>query len=178
ITAGSSDGGQTIDGGDGDDTIIQYYRTFGSTITTGSGTDTIELAYANIGAAALTITDFTTGGGGDIFRLTGADGALLDQLIGWDGSSNPFGSFLRLQQSGADTVLQWDQDGATGGANWETLVVFQNATVGDFTDANFAPGYDPDGSVPAGMTINGTADDDFLEGTIGGDTINAFGAAG
>ncbi|HEV2818680.1 MAG TPA: Ig-like domain-containing protein [Allosphingosinicella sp.] len=177
ITAGSSDGEQTIDGGDGDDTIIHYYRTNAGTIATGLGSDTIELAYANIGAAALVITDFTTGGGGDMFRLDGADGALLDQLSGWDGSSNPFGEFLRLQQSGSDTVLQWDPDGATGGENWETLVIFVNTTVGDFTEANFEPGYDPDGTAPAGETINGTAGDDFLEGTIGGDTINAFAGA-
>ena len=99
--------------------------------------------------AAIIVTDFTTGAGGDMFRLSGADGALLSLLSGWDGSSNPFGSgFLRLQQSGADTLLQWDQDGAAGGANWETLVVFQNTTADDFTDANFVPGYDPDGSAP------------------------------
>jgi Ca2+-binding RTX toxin-like protein len=99
---------------------------------------------------------------------------LLSLLVGWDGSSNPFGDFLRLQQSGSDTLLQWDQDGATGGANWQTLVVFENTPEGDFTEANFVPGYDPDGTAPPGATINGTAGDDFLEGTIGGDTINAF----
>ncbi|MEA3029457.1 MAG: serralysin, partial [Sphingomonadales bacterium] len=94
-------------------------------------------------------------------------------------SSNPFGSggFLRLQQSGTDTVLQWDQDGTAGGANWETLVVFQNTTAGDFTDANFLPGYPPNGSAPPGETINGTAGDDSLTGTVGGDTINAFAGA-
>jgi VCBS repeat-containing protein len=177
ITAGSTDGAQTIDGGDGDDTIIHYYRSSASTITTGSGSDTIELAYVNIGAAAITVTDFTAGAGGDIFRLSGVDGALLSLLSGWDGSSNPFGSFLRLEQDGADTVLQWDQDGAAGGANWETLVVFQNTNAASFTDANFEPSYDPDGSVPPGETIDGTAGDDFLEGTIGGDTINALAGA-
>ena len=72
-------------------------------------------------------------------------------------------------------MLQWDQDGAAGGANWETLVVFQNTDAGDFTDANFVPGYDPDGSAPAGETITGTEDDEALTGTIGDDTINALG---
>ena len=129
-----------------------------------------------VGTAAITVTDFTAGAGGDMFRLSGDDGALLSLLSGWDGSSNPFGSgFLRLQQSGADTLLQWDQDGTAGGANWETLVVFQNTDADDFTDANFVPGYDPDGSAPAGETITGTEDDDTLTGTIGDDTINALG---
>jgi Ca2+-binding RTX toxin-like protein len=72
-------------------------------------------------------------------------------------------------------LLQWDQDGAAGGTHWETLAVFQNTNVGDFTDANFAPGYGPNGSAPAGETITGTSDDDFLVGTVGSDTIDALG---
>jgi Ca2+-binding RTX toxin-like protein len=111
-----------------------------------------------------------------MFRLSGADGALLDLLSGWDGSSNPFGSgFLRLEQSGADTLLQWDQDGTAGGATWETLAVIQNTDVGDFTQANFVPGFDPGGSVLAGQTITGTEDGETLTGTLGDDTINALG---
>jgi VCBS repeat-containing protein len=178
IIAGSADGAQTINGGDGNDSIRQYYRNFASTITTGSGSDTIELAHADQGTAAITVTDFTPGAGGDMFQLSGDDGSLLSLLSGWDGS-NPFGSsgFLRLQQSGDDTLLQWDSDGTAGGANWETLAVFQNTDAGDFTDANFVPGYNPDGSAPAGGTITGTADDDTLIGTIGGDTIDALGGA-
>jgi VCBS repeat-containing protein len=177
IIASSADGAQTINGGDGNDTIRHYYRSSASTITTGTGSDTIEIAHADIGTAAIVVTDFTPGTGGDMFRLTGDDGALLSLLSGWDGSSNPFGSsgFLRLQQSGTDTVLQWDQDGTAGGANWETLVVFQNTDVDDFTDANFVPGYDPDGSAPGGETITGTEGDDVIAGTVGADTINALG---
>ena len=111
-----------------------------------------------------------------MFRLDGDDGSLLSLLSGWDGSSNPFGSgFLRLEQSGSDTLLQWDQDGTAGGANWETLAVFQNTNAGDFTDANFAPGYNPDGSAPAGETITGTNGSETLNGTVGDDTINALG---
>jgi VCBS repeat-containing protein len=175
ITAGSSDGAQTIAGGDGNDTVRHYYRHFASTIATGSGSDTIELAHANLGAAAIVVTDFTPGAAGDIVRLSGDDGSLLSLLEGWDGSSNPFGSFLRLQQDGADTLLQWDQDGDGTGSDWETLVVFQNTEIGDFTDANFTPAYDPDGTAPAGETITGTAGDDTLTGTVGADTIDALG---
>ncbi len=174
IVAASSDGAQTIDGGGGTDTIRHYYRYNASTITTGTGSDTIELAHADQGTAAIIVTDFTAGAGGDKFRLSGDDGSLLSLLSGWDGS-NPFGSsgFLRLEQDGADTLLQWDADG--GGDDWETLVVFENTDADDFTDTNFVPGYDPDGSAPTGDTITGTEGDDTLVGTIGADTINALG---
>ncbi|MBV9930673.1 MAG: cadherin-like domain-containing protein [Alphaproteobacteria bacterium] len=175
IVAAAFDGSQTIDGGDGNDTIKLSYRSFASTITTGTGSDTIELLYADTGTAAVTVTDFTPGAGGDLFQLMGDDGALLSLLIGWDGSSNPFGSgFLRLEQSGADTLLQWDQDGTAGGANWATIAIFQNTDATAFTDANFVPGYPPDGGAPTGETITGTADDDILIGSVGPDTINAL----
>ncbi|MGA9581001.1 MAG: Ig-like domain-containing protein [Allosphingosinicella sp.] len=176
IVADSTDGAQTIDGGDGSDTIRHYYRSSASTISTGTGSDSIEIAYANIGTAAIIVTDFTPGAGGDVLRLSGDDGALLGFLSGWDGGSNPFGAgFLRLQQDGDDTLLQWDQDGSGAGSDWETLVVFENADAADFTDANFAPAYHPDGSAPTGQSITGTNDGEALTGSFGDDTIDALG---
>ena len=176
IVADSSDGAQTVDGGDGDDTISHYYRTFASTITTGGGRDSIELLHANVGKAAIIIADFQTGAEGDIFRLSGNEGAILSLLRGWDGSSNPFGSgFLRLEQSEGDTLLLWDPDGDGGRLDWQILVVFQNTDSRAFTDFNFAPGYHPDGSELVGRTIIGTKEGETLTGTSGDDSIDALG---
>ncbi|HEX8061640.1 MAG TPA: Ig-like domain-containing protein, partial [Allosphingosinicella sp.] len=176
IVADASGGTQTIDGGGGSDVIRQSSRNFASTITTGAGSDSIEIGNADVGSAAVVVTDFTAGAGGDVLRLSGDAGSLLSLLSGWDGSSNPFGSgFLRLRQDGADTLLQWDRDGSGAGSGWETLIVFRNTDAGAFTDANFAPGYNPDGSGLAGQTVNGTADGDSLTGTFGDDTINGLG---
>ncbi|HEX8624878.1 MAG TPA: Ig-like domain-containing protein [Allosphingosinicella sp.] len=176
IVANSSGGAQTIDAGAGNDTIRLLYRSSASTITTGTGSDSIEISFADVGTAAIVVTDFTAGAGGDVFRLAGGDGALLSLLSGWDGGSNPFGSgFLRLQQDGSDTLFQWDRDGSGTESGWETLVVVENTDVEDFTEANFEPAYHPDGSAIAGETITGTADADSLTGTPGDDTIDALG---
>ena len=177
IETSSADGAQTIDGGAGNDSIRHHFRHNASSITTGAGSDTIEIVSAEQGNAAIIVTDFTAGSGGDIFRLDGDSGALLGLLIGWDGSSNPFGSsaFLRLRQDGEDTLLEWDRDGTASEMGWETLVVFENTLATNFTDANFSPAYHPDGRAPAGQTINGGAGSDTLNGTIGDDTINGLG---
>ena len=177
IRAGSADGAQTIDGGDGADRIRHYFRHFASTITAGLGVDSIEIAYADQGSEAIIVTDFTPGAGGDVFRLSGEEGSLLSLLVGWDGTSNPFGTFLRLHQEGANVQLEWDQDGEGEGAGWQTLVIFQNTDFDDFTADNFDPAYPPGGDPPAGETITGTNEDDFLVGTIGDDTIDALGGS-
>ena len=107
IVAGSTDGAQTIDGGDGNDTIRHYYRSLREHDHHRQRQRHDRARPCGpVGTAAIIVTDFTAGAGGDMFRLSGDDGALLSLLSGWDGSSNPFGSgFLRLQQSGADTLL-------------------------------------------------------------------------
>ena len=176
IAADSSDAAQTIDGGDGDDRISHSYRLSASTITTGRGTDTIELLHANVGKAAIVVTDFQAGAEGDLFRLSGGEGAVLSLLQGWDGISNPFGSgFLRLEQSDGDTLLLWDRDGKGDHSDWEMLVVFRNTDSRAFTDFNFVPGYHPDGSPPRDGPIIGTKESDNLTGTIRDDSIDALG---
>jgi Ca2+-binding RTX toxin-like protein len=178
IATGSVNGAQLIDGGDGDDIIRLHFRHHSSSITTGSGRDVIQLVQADRGKAAIVVTDFTPGAGGDMLSLSGENGALLSLLSGWDGSSNPFGSgFLRLQQGENGALLQWDRDGIGRKWGWETLVVFERTDVKAFTEANFGLGFHPDGSAPKGEQIVGTDEDETLTGTMGGDLIEALGGS-
>jgi Ca2+-binding RTX toxin-like protein len=178
IAAGSVNGAQLIDGGDGDDSIRVHFRHHSSSITTGEGRDVIELIQADRGKAAIVVTDFTSGAGGDMIGLSAEQGSLLSLLAGWDGTSNPFGSgFLRLQQGETGALLQWDRDGVGRKFGWETLMVFERTDAKAFTEANFGLGFHPDGSAPKGEKIAGADDDDILVGTLGGDMIEALGGS-
>ena len=160
------------DGGAGNDAFSVFWLS-DPTITTGTGSDTIQLLSGNDGHR-VTVTDFTAGSGGDVLDIN----SILSLLSGWDGSTNPFAAgFLRLVQNGANTDLQRDSNGATGGTVWTTIVTLQNVSASSLTVANFAPGYPPDGSLPLGQIITGTSGTDNLTGTPGDDTINALGGA-
>ena len=175
-------GTATLDGGAGNDLIsIQRWtagpglvRAFGGegndvfyvsvqdhlapiVVTGGGGVDT----YYVINQSAMTITDFRTGAAGDII------GSLSTS------SDNPFGSdgFFRLFQQGADTLLQYDQDGATGNAHtFRTWLTLAGITASDLTDANFEGDFHLDGD-PTGLVRTGTAGNDTLEGTRLNDTL-------
>jgi VCBS repeat-containing protein len=172
-------GSQIGDAGSGDDVIVVFARLSPVAVTTGEGSDRIHVllpSFFNVGGI-ITVTDFTPGPGGDNFSLVAEnpnDASLLNSLSTWDGSSNPFNSgFLRLVQSGTDTLFQWDQDAAGSNSTWTTVAVLQNTNVSDFTAENFAP-YPPDGSPPPGQTILGTNNGETLTGSLGGDTISAL----
>ncbi|MDO9378485.1 MAG: calcium-binding protein, partial [Nocardioidaceae bacterium] len=121
-----------IDAGDGNDTIISANRLSTTTITAGAGVDTLAITSPTSGAATTTVTDFTTGTGGD--RIDLATVLSVISTTGWDGSANPFGAgFLQLVQDGSDTLLQWDIDGATGASDWNTLYRLQNTNAQSFT---------------------------------------------
>ncbi|WP_299937036.1 calcium-binding protein, partial [uncultured Pelagimonas sp.] len=57
------------------------------------------------------------------------------------------------------------------GDGYITAIRFNDTTPTDFAAANFTPPYPPDGSVPLGVVLTGTAGADSLTGTIGADTI-------
>ena len=115
-TITGNSGSNTIWGGDGADTL-----------TGGSSSDTFDFnALSEIGD---TITDFEVGASGDVLDFVGI---LSD--VGY-GGADPLGDTrVRLQQSGADTLVQIDTD---GGGNYATVVTLQNITSGDLTTDNW-----------------------------------------
>lgn len=160
-----------IDAGAGDDLVQFYTRYADQTVTLGAGKDTVRMTYVLNGSAVVTMTDFATGAGGDVFDAA----EFLSKSAGWNSSIDPFQKgYLKLVQNGADVELQWDYDGQGTGSSWSKVAVFQNTTVGRFTIDNFTPAYNPDGS-GIGNTINGDDANNTLNGTASNDRINGFG---
>ncbi|HEY0313320.1 MAG TPA: calcium-binding protein [Allosphingosinicella sp.] len=167
------------DGGNGNDTFSLERGGGPITLTLGAGSDLVLLYGFNsftgpFGStvdiySTITVTDFQTGSGGDRFDVT--------DYLSWRSifalSANPFGSsgYLRLVQSGADTVLQIDING--GGDNFVTLTTFQNTLATAFTEYNLV--WNPDGSAASPHTITGTGADETLYGGQAGDTIDGGG---
>lgn len=167
-------GTAVIDGGDGNDTIrtdAYFLRAPDITATGGGGRDRYEFTPQL--THAVTITDFAAGAGGD----------LLDPFTLFDGlrQSNLFlTGHLRLQQSGNDTWLQFDPDGANGSEDFRTAVVLRNTRVESLTNDNFAQGIHPSGT-SQGETfsgddrankIDGGFQDDVIDGDGGNDVLN------
>jgi Ca2+-binding RTX toxin-like protein len=143
-------GSATIDLGSGDDRLYLSQNNANSfSITLGAGKDRVTTS-SNY-RTSLTVTDFTGGAEGDVLDL---GDFLTSNLVGWDGS-NPFNSagYLRLTQSGSDTLLQLDRDG-TGAGNYGyvTFATLQNTLASTLTADNFN-GYDPNGTRSATASI-------------------------
>jgi Ca2+-binding RTX toxin-like protein len=155
-----------LDGGDGQDLFRFWSVTGPVTLTTGAGADRIHFDGQRLGrpSGLITITDFTTGAGGDVLDL-------LDWLPGnlrdWSGQ-NPFATgHLALVQVGANTELR---------LGYQTLVVFLDTSASAFTAANLR--YSPDGvGGAAGIVLTGngrligSSGDDLITGGVGADVI-------
>ncbi len=169
-------GSLSVDLGEGNDIFkLWTIQSAGTTLTLGAGADTLVLVenLINGGNGPLKITDFQVGPAGDNLDLSGY---LNRALQGWNGSDNPFGSigFLRLNQSGANTIIEIDSNGTVGGANFINLLTLDNVTASQLT-ANNLGGFPGDGSAVPGLTITGTGSTETLTGTSGDDTISGLG---
>jgi len=159
----------TVDGGDGDDIIEvgSAYSTNAGSIdaTGGAGSDTFRLNFSTYSTIpTLRIADFQAGAKGDVFDLKA--------MLPYDLASNPFGSvgYLRVQQDGDDTLLQFDADGVSTNSSFKTVAILKGIKATDLTGDNFAQGFRPDGS-PAGLDLQGTSGNDTLAGGILDDTL-------
>lgn len=137
-------GSNSIEGGEGDDLIrigsddpaaSSGYRAYGladvSSLSGGAGQDVYQ-PYG-YGAQAL-INDFSLN---DPDKLDIS--MLLSRSSNYSGG-DAFGSsgYLRLRQDGADTLLDWDRDGAAAaGYGWQTQLRLKNITVAPTALATF-----------------------------------------
>jgi Ca2+-binding RTX toxin-like protein len=180
-------GNNVLEGGEGDDLFHSAARGAagdGTIATGGSGRDTYAMRLPDTGMEAATdyiVTDFAAGGGGDLLDFR----KLL--VISADGNhytgGNPFSAgngFLRFTQSGSDTLVQWDRDGAAGATHdWATQLTLQGVLPGQITTANVVDGIPVSGAAPgAGKTISGTANSDTLTGGYNNDHIYGFAGGG
>ncbi|MBO3705798.1 MAG: DUF4347 domain-containing protein [Candidatus Accumulibacter sp.] len=138
------------------------------TLTGGAGTDTFHIWDAAGDTSADTITDFTTGSGGDTARIPVAR---LTNHFGDD----PFHSgHARLTQAGADTRLEIDRDGLDGAGAFQLAATLQNVSKTSLVGQNFGDAsWNPQtliGTAGADALV-GTAVNEVLRGLAGNDTL-------
>ncbi|ELS47243.1 type 1 secretion C-terminal target domain protein [Microcystis aeruginosa FACHB-905 = DIANCHI905] len=186
-----------VSGGDGDDSF--RFNPFGFNfapgssyvLETGNGVDTIEISGSQASARSpldeVSVSDFTTGVGGDIIKLD----ALLAWAQGYNGTVNPFFSanrYVTVTQSGTDALLLFDVDGAGTDYGFQTVLRFKNTTSTALIRENFeyqgvnyltsgAPNANPitNNGTNSNQTINGNSGGDSLNGAGGNDLINGLG---
>lgn len=158
-----------VDAGAGNDTITHglgggpgaHFRTTG-----GSGGDLFAFRYNyEVPGAAFVLSDFSVADGD---RL---DLRALTPFVAADIS--PFGSagYLRVAQSGADTVISYDPDGAAGKQHAMAPLLTLKGLALASLDANSIVGYlDPSGGT-RGATLAGSSGADVLDGGMADDKL-------
>ena len=158
--------GNVVNLGDGDDTF-NWGSGSNATVTLGAGADAVSLEGNFGGSPHSVIVDYQPGV--DSFSL----GAILSNLYGWSGSTNPFeDGYFRLVERGSDTFLEFDWNG--GGDAFQPFVTFRNVSASAFSAADFN-GHEPIIVIEPGVTLTGTEGDDDLNGTNLNDVLNGNG---
>ena len=163
-----------ITGTDRHDQIVVELGGGPQTVTLGGGRDLVHVDWEGAfdGPTGVVITDFVPGRDGDVldlFTVTSAGAVWPGFATPWQSTQNPFAQgYVRLVQSGSDTVLQGR---ASLDASFVDLATFANTTATSFSAVNFG-GVNP---YPETIT-HGTHALDYLEGTSGGDEIWTYGS--
>ncbi|NVM79694.1 Ca2+-binding RTX toxin-like protein [Duganella sp. SG902] len=181
-TLSASDAGlDSLDGGDGDDTFV--YKGSGAPVsiaTGGGGRDvyqpSMENYYYGLGTLNMKVTDFMAGAGGDQIDLT----QMLSSGTSYQGG-NPFSAelgYARLQQVGADTVVQLSANNiASGRVFYYTVLTLANVDKASLTADNFVGGLKPDGSGIVGVSLSTSDTQHTLGGGNFDDTLTAINGA-
>ncbi|WP_395010431.1 tandem-95 repeat protein, partial [Undibacterium sp.] len=136
------------------------------TITGGGGQDSFYVWNYSSDTSIDTITDFSVGDNGDVFRIP------TWRLTNYASGENPFATgHARLTQSGTDTLLEIDIDG-TGSGGFQTVAVLNNVNKNSLTAFNLA-GFIPRINDPSSFDdhLFGTSADDAILGFAGNDVI-------
>lgn len=176
ILAVGRDDNDTVNAGDGDDTVyVDLTHTSGaahvSTVTLGSGHDRVVIDMAlpvTTVTNTLDLTDFQAGAGGDVIDLS----PLLARLSGVTSSTDLFAAgYLHLVDTGSGTLLQIDVNG--GGDSFVTLADIEGVRPNQLTSSNFnftLPGSTPEPG-PGGGGSGGGGEGGGLTGGNGPNTI-------
>ncbi len=141
ITALVYGGSAEVDAG-ADRDVIRVSTWSDLRVTTGTGIDVVEvIGWDENRDSLVTVTDFTTGAGGDIVDLANVLDDFADH--GWDGGDPFADGYLALEQRGANVVLLADADGAGTEFDAQVVLTFEGKTASAFTDDNFVPEMNP-----------------------------------
>ncbi|NHZ65038.1 calcium-binding protein [Massilia genomosp. 1] len=127
-------------GGEGDDVIILTRQTQNANLVTaigGGGSDRFGVV-GSVGTSIFSVRDFAVGAGGDRIDVS----ALLGGAVP---PGDPFASgVLRYLQSGNDTLVQFDADGAAGAqADFVTMMKLQGVLATSLTAENLITVMEP-----------------------------------
>ncbi|OON59686.1 hypothetical protein B0920_20590 [Massilia sp. KIM] len=165
-----------LDGGEGNDRLsvgIGPQTAAAVKLTGGAGSDTFVLTGQPDGSSTVTIEDFRTGAGGDVLDVFG--------IIRYHQASPFSAGYIRVEQRGADTVVQFDRDAKEAFHGFSDLVTLKNVAISQLTPDNMRYGYLPDTVLKPGVErragdggerIAGTADNDLLVGGAGRDLLS------
>ena len=140
------------------------------TLTGGAGSDNFMLRNDLVGnhdSSVDTITDFAVGNGGDQLSLN-------TTFVNYTAGANPFATgHVRLVQSGGDTLVELDMDGAAGPGTFEAAGILKNVLASQLVAGNLN-GFSPNamGGTAGPDTLTGTDADNQMYGYEGNDVIS------